>query len=333
MEKKEAMLVYVSKGLGEMEGARRATAISPSGQTRGLAGLSVVPDFEVPEKAVRVDPDISIITPSLNMLPYLRRCAASIIDQEEVNSEHIVVDGCSTDGTVQWLATKPAIRYISEKDQGMYDAINKGLRMARGEILAYLNCDEQYLPGILCDVKNYFQEHPGIDILFGGSLLIHPDGKLLAFRKAYPARRIYILTDHLYLLSCSTFWRRRILDHGIFFDPTFKTAGDAAFVALVLKEKFHAAFVKQYFAVFTMTGKNLCTEKCVDNEAEKLLILTPLWAQKLRLVMTIARRIEKFINGAYFNKWPQRYEIYMDKNLSNRKEFVSTSASFRWKAI
>ena len=80
--------------------------------------------------------DISIITPSFNMLPYLERCAASVNDQEMVETEHIVVDGASTDGTKQWLAQQPHVKHISEKDKGMYDAINKGLRMANGNMLA-----------------------------------------------------------------------------------------------------------------------------------------------------------------------------------------------------
>jgi len=83
--------------------------------------------------------DISVITPSYNMLPYLRRCAASVADQEGGKFEHIVIDGGSTDGSGEWLAKQGHIRSISEKDNGMYDAINKGLKQANGNILAYIN--------------------------------------------------------------------------------------------------------------------------------------------------------------------------------------------------
>src|SRR5437660_9009586 len=99
---------------------------------------------------------ISVITPSLNMLPYLKRCCASLADQEGASWEHIVVDGESTDGTVEWLRSQPHVASIIGKDQGMYDAINKGLAACTGDIVAYLSCDEQYLPGTLAYIDHYF---------------------------------------------------------------------------------------------------------------------------------------------------------------------------------
>ena len=76
--------------------------------------------------------DFSIITPSFNMLDYLKLCCASVADQDGASFEHIVVDGASTDGTAEWLRQARNITSISEKDDGMYDAINKGLSV-RGQ--------------------------------------------------------------------------------------------------------------------------------------------------------------------------------------------------------
>ena len=85
---------------------------------------------------------------------------ASVADQG-VEAEHIVQDACSNDGTLEWLLTDPRVKAFSEKDAGMYDAVNRGLRRASGEILSYLNCDEQYLPGALPHaVAAYFERHP-----------------------------------------------------------------------------------------------------------------------------------------------------------------------------
>ncbi len=89
---------------------------------------------------------VSVVTPSYNMLDYLKRCHKSVADQRGVDVEHIVVDGLSTDGTKEFLESQASIHAIIERDQGMYDAVNKGLLTARGEIMSYLNCDEQYLP-------------------------------------------------------------------------------------------------------------------------------------------------------------------------------------------
>ncbi len=92
-------------------------------------------------------PQISIVTPSFRPGPWLRLCMASVADQEAVTFEHIIQDAGSDDGTLDWLRAEPQVRTFVEKDGGMYDAINRGLQRATGDIVAYLNCDEQYLPG------------------------------------------------------------------------------------------------------------------------------------------------------------------------------------------
>src|SRR5215471_17621511 len=105
------------------------------------------------------------------MLEYLKRCCASVADQSGPPHEHIVVDGESTDGTVAWLRSQRHLTSIVGKDQGMYDAINIGLRVATGDIVAYLSCDEQYLPGALDFVAGYFASHPEVDGIFGDTLV------------------------------------------------------------------------------------------------------------------------------------------------------------------
>jgi glycosyltransferase involved in cell wall biosynthesis len=128
---------------------------------------------------------MSVITPSLNMLGYLQRCCISVADQMGPRCEHIVVDGGSTDGTVEWLANQPRIASLVGRDRGMYDAINRGLTASSGGILSYLSCDEQYLPGALQSVSRYFERHPEIDAVFGDTLVTRPDRSLVCFRKAY----------------------------------------------------------------------------------------------------------------------------------------------------
>ena len=116
------------------------------------------------------------------MLGYLKLCCASVSDQRGISIEHLVVDAGSTDGTVDWLMAKVGVTAIIEEDKGMYDAINKGYHRAKGEILAYLNCDEQYLPGVLRFVKHYFDARPRVDVLFGSVLIVRPNGSLLSYR-------------------------------------------------------------------------------------------------------------------------------------------------------
>jgi glycosyltransferase involved in cell wall biosynthesis len=114
---------------------------------------------------------ISIVTPSYRPSVWLKLCIASVADQQ-AGVEHIVQDAGSDDGTLDWLPRDTRVKAFVEKDQGMYDGINRGLRRAGGDILAYLNCDEQYLPGALSTVLRFFEEHPAVDVLFGDVVML-----------------------------------------------------------------------------------------------------------------------------------------------------------------
>jgi len=275
--------------------------------------------------------EFSIITPSLNMLGYLKRCCASVADQEGVAFEHLVLDGGSTDGTVEWLKQQKHIVSVIQEDNGMYDAINKGLLSAKGKFISYLNADEQYLPGVLAFVKEYFDQHPEIDLCFGDALLVRPDGSLIAYRKGYRPRWFYMLSSHLYLLSCAMFMRRRIIDDGFRFDERFRDTGDLDFVVRVLRHGYRAGYARGYLAAFAMTGKNMSAGQNALLERKRAIAAAPLWVRLLRVPMNIARLTEKMISGAYWQKMPLEYAIYVSDNLVERRKFRVDRASFRWR--
>ncbi len=272
----------------------------------------------------------SVITPSFNMLEYLKRCFLSVADQEGMTKEHIIIDGDSNDGTKEWLKNTKMVNHISEKDKGMYDAINKGLSMADGEILSYLNCDEQYLPNTLYFVKRYFEQNPEIDVVFGDALLIKPSGSLISYRKGYPLRWFYILSSHLYLLSCTMFFRRKIITDGIRFNDQLRDIGDQDFVVRILCNGYQTAHVNRYLAAFTVTGKNMCTGKNADLEKRNSIERAPKWVKLLRWPLNVLRLSEKLLNGAYMQKFPLEYSVYNSGSAIERKTFRVNKASFRW---
>src|SRR6058998_2090201 len=96
-------------------------------------------------------PGFSIITPSFNQARFLEENIQSVLTQAGVSVEHIVVDGGSTDGTVEILKSYPHLRWISEPDRGQSHALNKGFRMATGEILGWLNADDSYEPSAVAE--------------------------------------------------------------------------------------------------------------------------------------------------------------------------------------
>ncbi len=283
---------------------------------------------------------ISIITPSYNMLAYLKRARASVADQQGVEVEHIVADGGSTDGTVDWLASvakplaeRPAagssFNYFSGKDAGMYDALNKGFAQASGDVVAWLNCDEQYLEGTLAFVRDTFAARPELDILFGGALLVRPDNSLLALRKPYPARYAYVATSHLYNLSCATFFRGRLWKDGVRFDTRFRTLGDHDLILRTLKQGARTGTVSRPLAAFAFTGDNLSWSENAKREAAQLHGEAPTWTKALRAPLTAMRLTEKFLHGAY-SAGSVDYALYEGDGAGTRRSFHVEKASAKW---
>ena len=122
---------------------------------------------------------ITIITPSLNQAEHLRACLASVREQEGVEVEHIVVDGGSTDGSVGILSASAQglAWWCSEKDRGQSHAINKGLARATGDVIGWLNSDDELLPGALRRVKEVFEAHASAMVVCGRRRLQHGDGR------------------------------------------------------------------------------------------------------------------------------------------------------------
>lgn len=122
--------------------------------------------------------NISIITPSYNQAAFIEETIRTVLGQDVAGMEYIVVDGGSADETLEILrANEGRLRWVSERDKGLADAVNKGVGMASGELIGWLNSDDLYLPGTLQAVTEYFQAHPECRWLFGKCKIINSTGK------------------------------------------------------------------------------------------------------------------------------------------------------------
>ncbi len=122
-------------------------------------------------------PLVSIVTPTYNMAKYLTETIESVLAQDYPNIEYIVVDGASTDGSLEILERyQGRLRYFSEPDRGPADAAAKGFRQARGEIFAWLNADDTYLPGAVLQGVQYLEAHPETDVVYGEGWWIDESG-------------------------------------------------------------------------------------------------------------------------------------------------------------
>ncbi len=122
---------------------------------------------------------ISVVTPSYNQADFLKETVESVLSQElDVDVEHIIIDGGSTDGSVDYLRSLgKKVSWVSEKDEGQADAVNKGVRMAGGDIIGWLNSDDVYLPGALQAVAGHFRDNPSCRWVYGRCRIIDSTGK------------------------------------------------------------------------------------------------------------------------------------------------------------
>jgi glycosyltransferase involved in cell wall biosynthesis len=157
-------------------------------------------------------PLVSIITPSYNQADFLEQTILSVLDQDYSNLEYLIVDGGSTDGSLEIIQkySEKLAWWVSEPDQGQTEAINKGFSKARGEILAWLNSDDTYLPGTVAEAVNYLNEHPDIGMVYGDANLIDGEGQVIG---KFPARQTdnrRLMNGYVHIPQQSAFFRAKL---------------------------------------------------------------------------------------------------------------------------
>ncbi len=173
-------------------------------------------------------PLVSIITPSYNQGEFIEDTILSIKGQTYKNFEHIVVDGGSTDNTLDILrkyAGTYDLSWSSEPDEGMYQAINKGLTKAKGEILCYLNTDDLYLPWTLEAVVAYFTQNKQVDLAYGDIINLDDVQHTIELTFCPPFNRERAVVDGG-LYQPAVFWSRRAYERVGGFDEKLQFAGD-----------------------------------------------------------------------------------------------------------
>jgi glycosyltransferase involved in cell wall biosynthesis len=173
-------------------------------------------------------PRISVVTPSYNQGEYLSDTLGSIHDQGYPNLEHIVMDGGSTDNSVEIIRgySSRLAFWTSERDGGPNSALVDGFGRASGDILCWLNSDDLFEPGCLFEVARFFAEHPEAEVVYGDAVLVDRSGQPIRPKKEHPFNRFIWLHDYNFIPQPSTFWRRQLYDRVGGLDKSFHLAYD-----------------------------------------------------------------------------------------------------------
>jgi glycosyltransferase involved in cell wall biosynthesis len=191
--------------------------------------------FAAPDTGARPLPKLTIITPSWNAERFIREAVESIARQRYPDLEHLVFDAGSKDNTLAVLAEFPDVVVYSEPDRGIYDALNKGIARAHGEVIGFLNTDDLYPDGVLADVGSIFAKNPEVDVVVGHSCLFETDDQ---GRRRLLFARTHVVQNGLWLPELAfgvpgfngCFFRRRVFERFGNLVIKYRIIGDREFL-------------------------------------------------------------------------------------------------------
>jgi glycosyltransferase involved in cell wall biosynthesis len=165
---------------------------------------------------------VSIVTPSFNQGRFLEQTIRSVLEQVPPPDEYFVIDGGSTDSSVEIIKKYESqlTGWVSEKDKGQADAINKGFRQAKGEIVAWINSDDYYLPGAIQTAVEMFNKHPDAGLIYGNVLSVDENSKSFNVQTFKPLNLLDLMSFRI-ISQPAVFMRRSVLEQAGFLDLSY----------------------------------------------------------------------------------------------------------------
>jgi len=279
---------------------------------------------------------VSIITPSYNQAQYLEQTLRSVLEQDYSSIEYIVIDGGSTDGSVD-IIKKHENRlafWVSEKDSGQAEAINKGLVRATGEIVAWINSDDYYFPGAIVSAVKAFESHPSAGIVYGDTVAVDEKGEFIHFPQYAQWGLEDLLTFNI-IGQPAVFMRRDVLLTAGFLDPSFHFLLDHQ-LWIRLASRAPMVYIPERWAAgrFHESAKNVAQAAKFGEEAFRILD----WAKSDPLVSPVLDGISRQsragalrINGRYLLDAGKAWAAF----ISYLKSLVThpSTALVEWKRI
>lgn len=193
-------------------------------------------------------PKITIITPSYNQSKYLEKTILSVLNQNYPNLEYMIIDGGSTDGSVEIIKKykKYLAYWVSEKDNGQTNAINKGLKKATGELVAWQNSDDIYMPGAFTKVAKYFLKKTTAEVFFGNFCLMDSFDNIIRDIRFTPFSFKCSLMEGIGISNQAAFWKRELFEKYGYLSTSLEFAMDFEWWLRLGHKNVKFYFIKEY---------------------------------------------------------------------------------------
>jgi glycosyltransferase involved in cell wall biosynthesis len=227
-------------------------------------------------------PLVSIITPSFNQGLFIEETIRSVIHQEYSNLEYLIIDGGSTDNSIEIITKyENQISYwLSEPDNGQAHAINKGLRRANGEILGWINSDDILLPRAINRIVDYFNKHPDIDVVYSDANRIDEVGRIISKARLNDKRPVFskkTIIGECTVTQPGSFWRRWVTDKVGLLDENLNYVMDyELWTRMALGGATFARLSEKPLANFRLSKNSKTVSRFDQSGHEKLMLLNKL---------------------------------------------------------
>jgi glycosyltransferase involved in cell wall biosynthesis len=278
-------------------------------------------------------PKISVVTPSFNSIHTIRDTIESVRSQDYQNWEHIVIDGGSTDGTLDLLKEYPHLTWVSEKDEGHYHAMNKGILRATGDVVYILNADDCVRPGVLLAVGDAFQQHPEWDALFGDVQYVNDNGDVI-FRRKEACYDYNVLrhTKICYVSHQALFVRKSVHDRiGLYRHKDYLNGCDYEFIMRLGKNGCKVGHLPRYLVDYRFhehgQSADLRVKRNMFREAGIICreygrpdgLLGSIYRTAYRL----KRQLQKLVHRGCVDVMPGSWVLRLHKQLKEQTSFTS----------
>ena len=262
--------------------------------------------------------EISIVTPVFNSIRWIELCVLSVRHAlKGRNYEHIVVDGCSTDGTLDYLNQQKDIRLIRGPDKGMYDALNKGMAAARGRIIGHLNADEQYdRAGLAYALQKLDQT--GADAVFGPTIMLDGQLNFLYLFNQTTVPRPIDADWHMPVQTCSFLFRRGIWERCPY-PAEYRIVGDHVWFRRQMKLGLNLVSIRKPIGLFTWHQDDIAKRIGPHNENA----LADVNRKTVRMrAAKLFFRLRKLASGACLSPFSLSYEITTDQQTGVKRSIT-----------